>query len=177
MMESERAEQARAAIMRSLAAYRSGLGRLSGIGTSGRLTPAFEWRTDESNALAEIVALGEVFTDDRFQDAYRAPMDALTWSHRHTKWRQHGVDLVGWRRWQAMSGYIAARNAILHNNGHLTSAQTKSPERRQGTLTALRAANLQITTGDRLMISHLDVEAAALLIRDYIAWLDTTAPG
>ena len=175
-MRTERAEQATAAVMRVLAAYRSGRGRLAGVGTGGRLRPAYEWVDDESTPLAEIVALVEVFTDERFEDAYGYGMVGTSWHDRRRAWKQNGVNIEHCPVWGVVDALIHARNAVLHNSGRLTRLQVKTSASRAATIASLSVAGIVVGDHDQLVLTPTQVEAAAVAARMYVTWLDANAP-
>ena len=174
-MISELAERASAAVMRSLAAYRAGLGRLAGVGSGGRLGDRGAWDADEQQVIADIVSEMEVFTDTRLELAAGAVSLPTTWVQRRKAWAKLGIELTAYSGWPALNGFIDARNAILHRRGRLTRKQLQTSADRAATVNSLARAGIGLRD-DQLVLGPTQVELASGIVRDYVSWLDRQAP-
>src|SRR6266566_8914198 len=69
------------------------------------------------------------------------PDAVSTWQKRERAWSQStGVQLSSYKRWQSLSGFIEARNAIQHGLGNLTDRQLG--ENRTRVLSQLKSAGV-----------------------------------
>ena len=145
------------------------------------------------DALSRLLAIAEEFTFGLLVELTerQLPSDALvatlweehvnretdTWEQRLGAWnRLHEVAIASeFPRHEPLQGFIQARNAIVHGLGVLTRKQTNTPKRRNRTISRLGAADIFVTTGDRLVLSVDHVAACASVIRSFIEWLDGAA--
>ena len=105
--------------------------------------------------------------------AGEAPRATRTWDNRIKAWKAvHNIDIRGgFLGYPALMGWVECRNALAHGLGRLTDQQRRR-------LTEVRkhldAAGVRIAV-DRVLVSPLDIERAALVVRNWIEWLDYQA--
>jgi hypothetical protein len=132
-------------------------------------------RTHDANALVDLVGIAESFCVDRVVRVHAIALnELLTWANRQKAWaRKAGVDLAAFPNWDALMGFVEARNALQHGLGRLTDRQLG--RHKQQIFDWLDAAAVQ-RNGDVLLVSAHDVRRCAQVCRDFIGWLDFTAP-
>lgn len=149
--------------------------RAGGAGplVQGRHT-AGSLRTHYANALVDLVAIVESFSEERLTrlPAVSLGNDLSTWNKRQKAWASAGIDLGVCPDWEALMGFVEARNAMQHGQGRLTGRQLNL--HRQQVLDRLDAAAIQLN-GDLLQVSAGDVTRCAQTCMSFITWLDTTA--
>jgi hypothetical protein len=169
------AEWALERLIARLAEFRA-LARADGVAPlhQGRHT-ASRLRTHDVNALVDIVAIAESFSVSRLVRVREIPAnDLMTWAKREKAWRKETeVDLAAFSHWTAFMGFVETRNAIQHGLGKLTERQLG--EHKQQVLGWLDAAGVH-RNGDFLLVSADDAARCAQTCRDFIGWLDLTAP-
>jgi hypothetical protein len=189
VIPSERAEQSEIRANRALAHFRSQRAQPPAGSASGGLrgwpVEAGEPAYESQDTILRLVAIAEEFSIGRLIDAIEVtlPSDPIvsalwdaeldrsgdTWPKRTALWKKYKrVNVKEFPQHTQLQGFIHARNSIAHGLGALTRRQLRN---RTSTTQALRAANIRLH-GDRLVIDSTHVEVCALVVKEFVGWLD-----
>lgn len=132
-------------------------------------------RTRDVNALVDVVAIAEAFSVNRLMAIRPVSFDQTsTWSKREKVWRAEvNINLPDFASWDALMGYVDARNAFQHNEGRLTEMQVVRWQAQ--TLRHLRAASVSLN-GDVILLTESTVTCCVAVCKDFIVWLEASAP-
>lgn len=136
------------------------------------------------SVLSGVMSCVEVFSSGLLLDLRPevGEQEVFSWQKREKAWREHlGLELRDLPVWAVLCGFIEARNAILHGLGALTNPQLgitggkpRNYNRREETLTSLRAANVRLDA-DRVIIGDNDVIRCVNTANSFVRELDAHA--
>jgi hypothetical protein len=189
---SEQAEASTISANRALAHFRlltqTSPVRRSRILDSGQ-TDAGAIRFHTHDAILRLVAIAEGFSISKLVETTerKLPADRIvellwdsefersgdTWDSRYRLWeRLHEIPRGDFDDRDALDGFIAARNSIVHGLGELTRQQLRG---RKKTVSRLGHARIKVMADERLDIDSTHVEQCAVVVKHFIAWLDNAA--
>jgi hypothetical protein len=126
------------------------------------------------NGMVDMIALAEEFTVARLA-AIRSltPQETRSWTSRQKVWKKKAqILLADFGDWNALMGFVEARNAAAHGLGRLTDMQL---HRKPQVFADLDAAQLR-RNGDRVLVSSTDTIRCGRVCLAFVGWLDVTAP-
>ena len=126
----------------------------------------------DANAVVDLAAIAEAYCVARLA-AGGVTKDVNTWDKRKKGWKKTGIDLANCPVWNALMGYVEARNAIQHGLGKLTDQQLDD-RRRTDILRHLTAASIY-RNGDTLFLNEDDIAKCERTCATFIRWLDLAA--
>lgn len=133
--------------------------------------------TANINAVVDFVAIAESFSVTRLLAIAPNLGDRAlnSWKKRYDEWGRvlGSTGLSGFEEWDALLGFVDARNAIQHGLGRLTAMQLEMYK--EEVIARLQSAHIR-RDGDRLLVRSVDVDRCFGICRDFIAWLDSEAP-
>ena len=142
----------------------------------GEQSPTLRPDTANVNALVDFVAIAESFSVSRLLAIAPNISDGAlsSWDKRNREWRRVGsTELSRFTEWDALLGFVDARNAIQHGLGRLTAMQLG--RFKDQVIAQLQRAQIR-RDGDQLLVRAVDVDQCFKVCRDFIAWLDSQAP-
>lgn len=129
-----------------------------------------------TSALIDLVAIAEGFTVRRLLSHNPAVDESKlsSWYKRRDAWEAHSpVRFSAFPNWEALLGFVAARNAIQHGSGRLTRQQLD--KFRADVVRQLAAAQIDLN-GAVVTITAADVERCHETVRALVLFIDSRLP-
>lgn len=160
--------------------------------SESRLGPAVSQLSPAQLILPRVVSIAEDYARNLLLEASEALVDTShpmhlhiwihaeeraesTWESIRTAWKEwHGVVVTQAPTHLAFSGFVEARNAIMHGLGELTRKQSRTDGALARTISRLHHARLEVE-GRRLVLGAESVDAAVDNSAGLVEWLDGQA--